>query len=598
MVGSGSPDKAPIWRSIKRRRLWGASIVGAVLGVASVVSIALASGVSAGDKAATDGYLNAGYAYAQATLATVRQSQTAVEGLAGKLGSECPGILKGAPPEPSSSTPFARQVGESKREDEQLGELEYELSRALNLTLEQPNDQALRAFAGATRSLHWSNPTLTRLVSTQATELERQVAGSIPDVCDDMKAWVASGYKTLAATTKELQAQQEEASRNAIARRAPTPSISTLLVTYEKPAEKALIAKTKTLEKERVKALVSIKGVYERLNDVLGIATPGKEPTVSHPPPGAVVIGKGKTAAGGEYEVLLETKEESSSGWRHGPCSPQNPLNIRILTTAGGAVSGCYPRTAGALPPMVNCREGLLTIETQTPPGVQSVRLRMSNGRQITSPVATVPAQLGGPTGFYYQVVRGPTPIPVSLAELDMNGRVLRMVKLHRFAGCTKHLLKFLHHGIRILVHSRVPRGPAFSIKGEAYRFLGHIHFALAVEVTNGAGGGESPSGRKPSLFSWAVWRACKPHPYAILYGLLKNPSDTVLARTAGTLRRLRRAPIPAYLHAGGVLVYTASTTVPSELIVRTPSGRTVLTEKLGRLGAEATETCQGEAER
>jgi hypothetical protein len=66
---------------------------------------------------------------------------------------------------------------------------------------------------------------------------------------------------------------------------------------------------------------------------------------------------------------------------------------------------------------------------------VQSARLRLSDGRQITSSVAIVPAQLGGPTGFYYQVVRGPSPIPVSLAELDVNGRVLRMVKLNRFVG-------------------------------------------------------------------------------------------------------------------------------------------------------------------
>jgi hypothetical protein len=70
-----------------------------------------------------------------------------------------------------------------------------------------------------------------------------------------------------------------------------------------------------------------------------------------------------------------------------------------------------------------------------------------------------------------------------------------------------------------------------------------------------------------------------------------------VLARTSGTLRALRHVGIPAHLHASGVLVYLASATVPSELIVRTPSGRAILTEKLGRLGSEASETYQGEAE-
>jgi hypothetical protein len=45
------------------------------------------------------------------------------------------------------------------------------------------------------------------------------------------------------------------------------------------------------------------------------------------------------------------------------------------------------------------------------------------------------------------------------------------------------------------------------------------------------------------------------------------------------------------------VLVYTASPTVPSELLVRSLSGTTIFTEKLGHLAAEATETYEGEEE-
>jgi hypothetical protein len=36
---------------------------------------------------------------------------------------------------------------------------------------------------------------------------------------------------------------------------------------------------------------------------------------------------------------------------------------------------------------------------------------------------------------------------------------------------------------------------------------------------------------------------------------------------------------------------------VPSEVIVRTPSGKTVFTEKLAALARETKETCEGEAE-
>ncbi len=54
------------------------------------------------------------------------------------------------------------------------------------------------------------------------------------------------------------------------------------------------------------------------------------------------------------------------------------------------------------------------------------MRLRLSNGRRITSRVAFVPASFGGPAGFYYQSVRGPTPFPVSLTEFEAGGKVVR----------------------------------------------------------------------------------------------------------------------------------------------------------------------------
>jgi hypothetical protein len=90
---------------------------------------------------------------------------------------------------------------------------------------------------------------------------------------------------------------------------------------------------------------------------------------------------------------------------------------------------------------------------------------------------------------------------------------------------------------------------------------------------------------------------ACEPHGYAILYGILKAPGDTVLVRGSGVLEPLRRARIPASLHVRGVLAYIALPAVPEELLVRTPTGKTVFTEKLAARAGEVKETCEGEAE-
>ena len=50
-------------------------------------------------------------------------------------------------------------------------------------------------------------------------------------------------------------------------------------------------------------------------------------------------------------------------------------------------------------------------------------------------------------------------------------------------------------------------------------------------------------------------------------------------------------------MHAGGVLVYTAPPSLPTELVLRTATGNTIATESLQSLATETQETCEGEEE-
>jgi len=160
-----------------------------------------------------------------------------------------------------------------------------------------------------------------------------------------------------------------------------------------------------------------------------------------------------------------------------------------------------------------------LTVTINTLPAARSVRLGLSNGQQITSRVLFVPARQGGPAGYYYQVVRGPSPIPVSLTELDAHGRTLRTVTLPHIVECTENPIKYLPSGVQTLVHDKVPNGPGFSITGERYRFLGSVYFELKVHVeeTTGSGSGSAHSfgvlGRRPSVLDWQIETGCHPHP-------------------------------------------------------------------------------------
>jgi hypothetical protein len=202
--------------------------------------------------------------------------------------------------------------------------------------------------------------------------------------------------------------------------------------------------------------------------------------------------------------------------------------------------------------PSVQCVDaGLLKIEAQTLPRTRAVRLHLSTGRQITTRVAIVPAKLGGPAGFYYQVVPGPLPIPVTLTELDAHGTVLRSVRLPSTVKCAQQSLQFLPLGNRTIAHGSLPQGPSFSIVDERYSLRGKIHFYLHVAVVaeeegRGAIGGAGSMAVGEGI---KLQTGCQPYEYAILYGFLNTSSDRVLTRSSDGFQPLRQVHIPAGLH-------------------------------------------------
>jgi hypothetical protein len=89
----------------------------------------------------------------------------------------------------------------------------------------------------------------------------------------------------------------------------------------------------------------------------------------------------------------------------------------------------------------------------------------------------------------------------------------------------------------------------------------------------------------------------CQPHEFAIVYGILSPPGDSVLARTPAGLVPLTKVAIAADLHSGGPLVYGVFSTLPSELVVLRSDGSTLYSESLATKGKEEAEFCAGYAE-
>jgi hypothetical protein len=580
--------------------------------------------VSPENAAATHAYLIATVSFEEAELTNLPQSVAAMEGVADRISGECPGVLTGAPPteqelgligSESMTPPGPRTSGERQRQSRQRGDLQLELSLALSDSRIQPDREAAGELIHTLTPLRWSNPKITLLLHLTLANVQDELELPAPPVCADMKAWVASGYRTLSAASKELASQTEALLKHALealvlysqAGIQPFPEI---LARYEGARDRALARHIEALTAELQRRSATEAAVLKRLEAAVGLPA-APVPKVEPPAKKPVVIGRGRTAAGGSFVAKAEPLPHSrrrprcvnvtvteSSGAQHG--------GLLELLISGGS-ERCLTRSHVHPEPTVQCNSGLLTVEANLLPATRSVRLLLSDGRTITSPAIRVPARLGGPAGLYYQAVRGPAPIPVSLIELDAQGRTLTVLKLPAVVECARNPVKYFPGGIVRLAHESLPQGPTFTIRAERYRELGTVHFELNLEVSNelfSGGGGEglnevdegfgTHGGR---AFEPQTSTGCQPQPYAIVYGVLKARRDTVLARVAGRLVPLRKVPIPARLHAGGVLAYGAFAPMPTELLIRGPSGTSVSSENLGEAAKSATETCEGEAE-
>jgi hypothetical protein len=603
-----------------------AAIYAMAAGVASAGS-PRAAGTPA-ERAAVHAYLLDLYGYVRAIAEAAPALVGAYEGAASRIAGECPGVLVGAPQEgneievgPSTRQPTARQRGEERRQNTQLSDLEEELATELASAEREARRPAVTALLANLEALPQGGPALSRVVHAQIVGFEEGQTVQSTAVCADMRAWAGSGYRTLSQASRVI-ALKRETELAKFLRDFTAQSAGESASLPETRADGALVRKTSQLEVRTAKAIAnSIDSARKRVEAALGLTANARREerlkSTSHEPRSSTKLGAGRTAAGTRYTVWLERTKGGTARMCKSSVEVRRTneakAGILALIVSTGSEVCLAPHQKHSEEPSVDCSEGLLTIETEVPSATRTVDLRMSDGTQVVSRPMLVPRRLGGPDAFYYQAVRGPSPVPVSLTARDARGRTLRVLKLRRIVGCSRHPLKYLRGGKRTLVRGSTPQGPSFSIVGERYRLFGRVHTQLKLttgeelvssdedegeEEPNAADGlvGSVPVRRTTPLDS-EISAACHPHEYSIFYGLLKQPRDTVLAKVAGKLVPVLRVRIPRSLHAGGLLVYLASASRPEELLVRSPSGKVLMNEDFDRAAREGRETCEGESE-
>jgi hypothetical protein len=188
-----------------------------VLGVAPATAIAAPQ-----DIAATHAYIRADYALARASEAKIGTAQANVEAFNRELGRECPHVGTGSP------------------ENEASQPLSYEVAAALWLVSYGTDAGPIRTFVDTVRRLRWGDRKLTRIAQSQATGLHELATLPMPDLCGDVRAWKASGFRTIPAATTGFDRRVEGLEAKSVPPR--------LLAPYEQPADRTILARTAHLE--------------------------------------------------------------------------------------------------------------------------------------------------------------------------------------------------------------------------------------------------------------------------------------------------------------------------------------------------------------
>jgi len=160
----------------------------------------------------------------------LKTGEAALEELQSKLGAECPGAATASP------------------ENEAAEKLSNEVIGAMSTVFIRADAQAVETFATEVAGLRWSNQKLTRKVSSYAAKLKALAVLAMPNVCGDVSAWAASGYRTLLASTTQFDQQfsAEDVGIGEVPVR--------LLAPYESQHERATLRRTTRFEQELVDA--------------------------------------------------------------------------------------------------------------------------------------------------------------------------------------------------------------------------------------------------------------------------------------------------------------------------------------------------------
>jgi hypothetical protein len=198
-------------------------IVAAAVGLLALALVPASAIAAPRDVASTDAYLAAASTDLRAAIASMPTTIDAnVTALNNGYAAECPHVAAGS------------------IQDEAADPMTFEVAGALWSTAYHADAQIVNSFDRAVKPLRWSNATITRDVDGYAASVHELSVLPLPGLCGDLRAWAASGYSAIPATTTQFDRHVEAIEGH--------PLKLALLAPYEGPAQRALAARVAGLE--------------------------------------------------------------------------------------------------------------------------------------------------------------------------------------------------------------------------------------------------------------------------------------------------------------------------------------------------------------
>lgn len=137
---------------------------------------------------------------------------------------------------------FAREcpdVGAGSPQSESEQRLSYEVAGALWATAYHTDAPIIRKFINKVIGFPSSNTALNRRIYKFFNGLDEMMALKVPDICNDVRQWTASGYRTIPTSTLQFDAHVES-----INVEIPSPKLAN---PYVVPSDRALVPKLEHL---------------------------------------------------------------------------------------------------------------------------------------------------------------------------------------------------------------------------------------------------------------------------------------------------------------------------------------------------------------